>query len=290
MRDRPARPGRRPHRPARRRGAGAHLRGDRRVRRRSGAPAPERVRFCATSATRDAANRDEFAAGVRERLGVEPEVVSGDEEAELSFDGATRELLGSGRPAVPRRRHRRRLDRADPRRLPRSPDRGHSIDIGSVRMHERHLHDDPPTADAGRRLRADIDAAPRRLPGDRAGRRGRTVVGVAGTVTTVAAMACSTCRRTSRERSTTPLPADDVRSVAQRLLAMTHDERAALPFMHPGRVDVIGAGALILAASSTASPSTRLVMSEHDILDGIAWAGRGRRRIRTRRQGRPRAI
>ncbi|HEU4911244.1 MAG TPA: Ppx/GppA phosphatase family protein [Actinomycetes bacterium] len=231
----------------------------------------ERVRFVATSASRDVDNRDEFVAGVLERLGVEPEVVTGDQEAALSFAGATRELAGTdldqpflvtdigggstelvlGRTAVEAAR---------------------SVDIGCVRMTERHLHDDPPTPEQVEAARADIEKgvalAAETVPLDRA----RTLVGLAGSVTTVAAMALDlpTYDRDRIHRSR--IDADDVHRVADTLLSMSRSERAALPFMHPGRVDVIGAGALVLSVVLDRVPVDSVVVSEHDILDGIAWS------------------
>ncbi len=231
----------------------------------------ERVRFVATSASRDVANRDEFVAGVRATMGVPPEVVSGDEEAELSFAGATRELLGTDC------------------HLPflvvdigggstelvlggTSVQSARSVDIGCVRMTERHLHDDPPTAAQTAAARADIEAgiafAAQSVPIGRAG----TLVGLAGTVTTVAAMALDLPAYQPERIHRSRIPAADVRSVTTRLLAMTRDQRAALPFMHPGRVDVIGAGALILACVVDAVGLDEVLVSEHDILDGIAWS------------------
>jgi exopolyphosphatase/guanosine-5'-triphosphate,3'-diphosphate pyrophosphatase len=231
----------------------------------------ERVRFVATSASRDVDNRDDFVAGVLERLGVEPEVVTGDQEAALSFAGATRELAGTdldqpflvtdigggstelvlGRTAVEAAR---------------------SVDIGCVRMTERHLHDDPPTPEQVEAARADIEKgvalAAETVPLDRA----RTLVGLAGSVTTVAAMALDlpTYDRDRIHRSR--IDATDVHRVADTLLSMSRSERAALPFMHPGRVDVIGAGALVLSVVLDRVPVDSVVVSEHDILDGIAWS------------------
>jgi exopolyphosphatase/guanosine-5'-triphosphate,3'-diphosphate pyrophosphatase len=230
----------------------------------------ERVRFVATSASRDVSNRDEFVAGVRGALGVDPEVVTGDEEAALSFAGATRELaaavaepvlvvdigggstefvLGAGTVQAAR-----------------------SIDIGCVRMTERHLRSDPPTAAEVAAARADIDAAislaHETVPLDQA----RTLVGLAGSVTTVAAMALDLPSYQPERIHHARISADDVRLISERLLRMDHDARAALPFMHPGRVDVIGAGALVLAAILDSVPVDDVVVSEHDILDGIAWS------------------
>jgi exopolyphosphatase / guanosine-5'-triphosphate,3'-diphosphate pyrophosphatase len=240
------------------------------VIRRTGA---EQVRFVATSASRDVANRDEFAAGVRARLGVDPEVVSGDTEAALSFAGAPRELTGAdlGRPCLV-------LDigggstelvLGEPGS---APEAARSVDVGSVRMTERHLSDDPPTAAQVAAARADIEAgvllAGETVPLVRA----RSLVGLAGSVTTVAAMALDLPAYLPERIHHARVPADDVRRVADRLLAMTRDERVALPFMHPGRADVIAAGALVLTVVLDHVPVDEVVVSEHDILDGIAWS------------------
>jgi exopolyphosphatase / guanosine-5'-triphosphate,3'-diphosphate pyrophosphatase len=230
----------------------------------------ERLRFVATSASRDVANRAELEAGVRETLGVDLEVVSGDEEAALSFAGATRELtgevaepvlvvdIGGGSTEFVIGTHAVQAAR--------------SVDIGCVRMTERHLRSDPPTAAEIDAARADIDAAislaRETVPLDQA----CTLVGLAGTVTTVAAMALDLPSYLPDRIHHARVSADDVRRVAQQLLAMDHHARAALPFMHPGRVDVIGAGALVLAAILDNVPVTEVVVSEHDILDGIAWS------------------
>jgi exopolyphosphatase/guanosine-5'-triphosphate,3'-diphosphate pyrophosphatase len=235
----------------------------------------ERVRFVATSASRDVENRDEFVAGVRDRLGVEPEVVTGDEEAALSFAGATRELAGT--------------DLARPFLVVdigggstelvlggTSVEAARSVDVGCVRMTERHLPDDPPTPAQVAAARADVEAgvalAAETVPLQRAG----TLVGLAGSVTTVGAMALDLPAYDRDALHHSRIAADDVHGVAQRLLAMTHDERAALPFMHPGRVDVIGAGALVLSVVVTRAGVDSVVVSEHDILDGIAWSILGR--------------
>jgi exopolyphosphatase / guanosine-5'-triphosphate,3'-diphosphate pyrophosphatase len=236
----------------------------------------DRVRMVATSATRDAANRHEFLDGVRSRLGVEPDVVSGAEEAALSFAGATAELRG---PTLP-----------DTARFPApyaicdigggstefvvGDDTGvlaaTSVDVGCVRMTERHLHADPPTAEQIAAATADIDAAialaARSVPlGD-----ARTLVGLAGSVTTVAALILGLPAYDAERIHHARLPAADVAATAARLLAMTRTERAALGPMHPGRVDVIGAGALVLDRVMRAGGFGEVVVSEHDIPDGIA--------------------
>ena len=147
-----------------------------------------------------------------------------------------------------------------------------SVDVGCVRLTERHLRDDPPTLRAGDRGGA--TSRPRlRLAGETVPlAQARTLVGLAGSVTTVAAMALDLPAYLPERIHHARVRADDVRRVADRLLRMTHDERAALPFMHPGRVDVIGAGALVLSTVLDRVPVDEIVVSEHDILDGIAWS------------------
>ena len=133
------------------------------------------IRFCATSAARDAENADEFVAGVRERVGVEPEVIDGDEEARVSFAGATRDAAAAARAAAGAR-HRRRLDRAHPRAAADGTIvAAQSLDIGSVRLTERHLHDDPPSRT--RSPPPSRTSTPRSTPATvdpAAGRRGRS--------------------------------------------------------------------------------------------------------------------
>lgn len=228
----------------------------------------DRIRFCATSATRDASNGDVFAAGVRERLGIDPEVVAGQEEARLSFDGAVRNLRSAPQEPV------LVLDIGGGSTElilgSSAPDVAHSMDIGSVRMHERHLHSDPPTATEIAAAVADIDAHLDACPVDAS--LAQTVVGVAGTIITVAAGVLGLTAYDRDAIDQAVLERDDVHAFAQRLLAMTVEERLALPFMHPGRADVIGAGALILDRVLLRTSATSLVVSEADILDGIAWS------------------
>jgi exopolyphosphatase/guanosine-5'-triphosphate,3'-diphosphate pyrophosphatase len=229
----------------------------------------ERTRMVATSATRDARNAEVFRAMVVEVLGVEPEVISGDEEAALSFDGATRGL-----------------DRADGPFLvvdigggstevvlgTTSVEAARSVDIGCVRLTERHLADDPPRAEQVAAAVADIDRAlvlvRRAVPVEQA----RTAVGLAGSVTTVAALALDLPEYDPARIHLSRIPAGRIGTVSDRLLSLTADERAALPVMHPGRVDVIGAGALVLATLVDRLGLPEVVASEADILDGIAWS------------------
>jgi exopolyphosphatase/pppGpp-phosphohydrolase len=229
---------------------------------------PERVRFCATSASRDASNADVFVAGVRARLGVEPEVVDGSEEAALSFDGAVRNLLVE--PAAPVLVIDVGGGSTELILGTSSPDAADSMDIGSVRLHERHLHSDPPTADQIAACVADIDAHLDACPVDPSS--AATVVGVAGTVTQLAAVALDLPAYDRDAVDQIVFPVADLVATVDRLLAMTVAERRALPSMHPGRADVIDAGALILARILRRARVDTLVVSEADILDGIAWS------------------
>ncbi|MBO1266552.1 Ppx/GppA phosphatase family protein [Arthrobacter cavernae] len=235
----------------------------------------ERIRFAATSATRDARNRSVFVDGIRELLGVEPEVISGDEEAALSFAGASSVLparegdailvvdLGGGSTEFV-------LGDAN------GVIAAKSVDIGCVRLTERHLRNDPPTPEQIAAAEADVDAAidlaALTVPLDRA----TAVVGVAGSITTITAHALGLEEYQPGRIHGALLDLGTISDAATSLLEMSRGERAALPYMHPGRVDVIGAGALvwrrILERVSAAGHGaiTGAVSSEHDILDGIA--------------------
>ncbi|MFC7404910.1 exopolyphosphatase [Georgenia alba] len=237
----------------------------------------ERIRFVATSATRDAENRQEFVRGVQEALGVLPEVISGTEEAELSFRGAL-SRLGRQHPAphlvVDIGGGSTEFVLGDGTSLT-----SRSVDLGCVRLTERYLPSDPPTepeiAAAREEVTARIDEAAAVVPLEKV----RTLVGVAGTVTTVTAHALGLPAYDPDAIDGAALAPTTVHASCASLLAATHAERAALGFMHPGRVDVIGAGALIWSQivarveSATAGSGARLervLTSEHDILDGIA--------------------
>jgi exopolyphosphatase/guanosine-5'-triphosphate,3'-diphosphate pyrophosphatase len=228
----------------------------------------ERVRMVATSATRDAANAAEFVTGCTAILGVAPQVVSGAEEARLSFRGATAELVGFAAPYVVCD-----IGGGSTEVVLGTGDvaQSASVDVGCVRLTERLLRADPPTAvevvaavDAiGRALRV-VDAAV-----DVA--RGRTFVGLAGSVTTVAALALDLPAYDPHAIHLARIPALAVEEVTAMLLAATREERAALPVMHPGRVDVIAAGALVLRETMRRWSLPEVVASERDILDGIAY-------------------
>lgn len=237
-----------------------------------------RVRMVATSATRDAANRDEFFTMTAHVLGeavagAVAEVITGEQEAELSFRGAVGELdyadgpfvvvdLGGGSTEVV-------LGNGDG-----AVSASHSADIGCVRLTERCLHTDPPTREevtAARRVaREQLDTALRLVPVQHA----RTWVGVAGTMTTLSALAHHLPAYDPGVIHLSRVGFGDLLTVCDRLLGMNHQQRAALGPMHPGRVDVIGGGAIVVQelarALSERAGIDELVVSEHDILDGIA--------------------
>ncbi|WP_214415904.1 Ppx/GppA phosphatase family protein [Sphaerisporangium fuscum] len=224
------------------------------------------VRVVATSATRDAANRADFVTGVREIFGVEPEVVTGSEEAHLSFVGATAGLTGVTPPVlvvdIGGGSTEFVLGSAD-------VDSAISVDIGCVRLTERHLASGV-TPEAVAAATADIEAALDRVSAEVPVGRAHTLIGLAGSVTTVAGISLDLPAYDPARIHGSRIPAARVHEVSRRLLAMTHDERAAIPVMHPGRVDVIGAGALILDRIVARYGFGEVLVSEHDILDGIA--------------------
>jgi exopolyphosphatase / guanosine-5'-triphosphate,3'-diphosphate pyrophosphatase len=230
------------------------------------------VRMVATSATRDAANAADFVAGVREVLGVDPEVLSGDEEAVLSFIGATAELAG-GVAAAPYLVAD--IGGGSTEFVLGNPpvvSAAVSVDVGCVRMTERHLRTDPPTAAEVAAARADIGAALDVVAAKIAVADARTLVGLAGSVTTVVALALGLAAYDPARIHHARIGAGQVREQAALLLALPRAQRARLSVMHPGRVDVIGGGALVLDAIMTRFGFGEVMASEHDILDGIAWA------------------
>jgi exopolyphosphatase/guanosine-5'-triphosphate,3'-diphosphate pyrophosphatase len=227
-----------------------------------------RIRFCATSATRDAANAEVFSEGVHARLGVRPEVLTGAEEAALAFDGAVRNLASP--PAEPVLVIDIGGGSTELVLGSSTPEVAHSMDIGSVRLHERHLASDPPTADQVAACVADIDAVLDACPVDPG--RAASVVGVAGTTLSVVAGVLDLPSYDRDAIDQAVVPVADVHAFVDRLVAMSVEERLALPWMHPGRADVIDAGALILSRVLRRTPVDTLVASEADILDGIAWS------------------
>jgi exopolyphosphatase/guanosine-5'-triphosphate,3'-diphosphate pyrophosphatase len=253
---------------------------------------PEVVRMVATSASRDAANAREFTDRVVEILGVAPEVITGEAEAMLSFTGATRELAGTALAAECQPPYLVTDIGGGstefvlgglyaPGQVPGGQVVGRSMDIGCVRLTERHLHGDPPPLDEVEATVKDIDAALDQVaatvlggpaPAARALGSPRSLVGLAGSVTTIAAIALGLDGYDSARIHHSRLTATAVHEIAGDLLAMTREQRAAIPSMHPGRVDVIGGGALILDRIMTRFRFAEVLVSEHDILDGIAWS------------------
>lgn len=244
----------------------------------------ESLRFAATSATRDAANRQVFIDGVRKRLGVELQVLSGEQEAAASFSGAISVMaddapsplvavdLGGGSTELV-------LGTADGEILG-----SYSMDVGCVRMRERHLHSDAPAADEVARARADVDAALDIAEQHVDLGAARGLIGLAGTVTTLTAYALGLEEYDASAIHGTMLGVAETDDVCEWFIQAPAAERAALGFMHPGRVDVIGAGALVwqqvvrrvaLRAREAGHELPGVVTSEHDILDGLAlWAAR----------------
>lgn len=228
----------------------------------------EKLRFCATSATRDATNRDLFIDGVQNILGIAPEVIPGVEEAALSFLGATKELgqelapflvvdigggstefvLGSTEVIAAR-----------------------SVNIGCVRMSERHLTSQPPTAQQLAEATIDIDQAIKQAAVEVDFAAAETLIAVAGTATTVAAAALGLTEYDRYAIHLSRISAEKVHEVAAMFASMERSEIAALGYMHPGRVDVITSGSLVLSRAMALTGAKEFVASESDILDGIAW-------------------
>ena len=236
----------------------------------------QKVRFVATSASRDARNAQEFVDGVRDAFdsfGVAPEVVTGHEEASLSFHGATGDLRATGVPG-PYLVVDIGGGSTEFVRGTGEVEQARSVDVGCVRMTERHLRSDPPTPAEIASAVADIEAAIDQVTEVVACGGIGTLVGVAGSVTTITAHALRLRTYQPEKIHLSHLSAVAIIEACTSLLSMTRAQRAALPFMHPGRVDVIGAGALVWATiierMQREAGVTQVVTSEHDILDGIA--------------------
>jgi len=228
----------------------------------------QRVRMVATSASRDAENAADFRAMVLDTLGAPPEVITGDEEARLSFTGAVRGLDAPGPYLVVD------IGGGSTEFVTGDSDVEHaiSVDIGCVRMTERHLPGDPPGADQVAAARADIEAHVDRALAAVGPSDGATLVGLAGSVTTVAALALGLDRYDPARIHQARISRDAVAKVTDDLFAATREQRLAMPVMHPGRADVIAAGALILRVIMERSGAESVIASEHDILDGIAFS------------------
>ena len=229
----------------------------------------EKIRFCATSATRDATNRSLFTDGVREILGIEVEVIPGEEEAELSFIGATKELRQSDAPFLV-------VDIGGGSTEfvfgSEKVDFAKSVNIGCVRMSERHLNTQPPSMAQIAQAIVDIDIAITQAAAVVPITTAKTLVAVAGTATTVAAAALELTDYDRHLIHLSRISSDKVHKVAATFQSMNKDQIASLGFMHPGRVDVITAGSLVLSRIMAATGATEFVASESDILDGMAWS------------------
>jgi exopolyphosphatase/guanosine-5'-triphosphate,3'-diphosphate pyrophosphatase len=249
------------------------------------------VRLCATSATRDADNREEFFGMVRELLGVEAEVITGDQEARLSFAGAVADLDPDEGPFVVADvgGGSTELVTGTWDAVTARVAAAYSSDVGCVRVAEKFLHDDPPTAEQVREAEEFTRAT--LAPAFEAVEVGQvqTPVAVAGTATTIAAVAMDLRTYDAERIHLARLGLDEVRATCRRLEAMPRAERAALGPMHPGRVDVIGAGSLVVRVIADELAErvgiTELVVSEHDILDGIARECAQGLRVRRRDPG-----
>ena len=229
----------------------------------------EKVRFCATSATRDASNRELFTDGVKKILGVDVEVIPGEEEARLSFIGATKELFQNDGPFLV-------VDIGGGSTEfvfgNESVGSAKSVNIGCVRMSERHLIDQPPSMAQISQAIIDIDIAIAQAAAIVPISEAKTLVAVAGTATTVAAAALKLEQYDRYLIHLSRISATSVHQVAGMFQSMDKDQIASLGYMHPGRVDVITSGALILSRIMAATWASEFVASESDILDGIAWS------------------
>ena len=227
----------------------------------------EKIRFCATSATRDATNRHLFVDGVRERLGIELEVISGNEEAALSFAGAIQDLDPAEGPFLV-------IDIGGGSTEfvfgTSTVEAARSVNIGCVRMTERHFANDPATAQQVESARTDIQAAIAQAAAEVPITQAKTLVAVAGTATTVAAAALNLAEYDRYSIHLARVTAAQVHEASAMFLSKNREERLALGYMHPGRVDVIPAGALVLSEILKATGARGFVASESDILDGMA--------------------
>jgi exopolyphosphatase/guanosine-5'-triphosphate,3'-diphosphate pyrophosphatase len=229
----------------------------------------EKIRFCATSATRDATNRHLFVDGVRERLGIELEVITGDEEAALSFAGAIKDLDPSNGPFLV-------VDIGGGSTEfvfgTSTVEAARSVNIGCVRMTERHFASDPATTQQIESARSDIQAAIAQAAAVVPITTAKTLVAVAGTATTVAAAALELPEYDRYAIHLSRISTQQTHAAAAMFATSTREQRLALGYMHPGRVDVIAAGSLVLSEIMKATGASEFVASESDILDGMAFS------------------
>jgi exopolyphosphatase/guanosine-5'-triphosphate,3'-diphosphate pyrophosphatase len=229
----------------------------------------DKIRFCATSATRDATNRNLFIDGVRDILNVQVEVILGEEEAALSFTGATYQLDQGSGPflVVDIGGGSTEFVYGDKKVISAK-----SVNIGCVRMSERHLLSQPPAMDQITRAIVDIDIAITQAAVSVPINSAKSLIAVAGTATTVAAAALNLSKYDRHLIHLSKISADKVHKVAQMFQSMNKSEISALPYMHEGRVDVITAGSLVLSRVMAATGAVEFVASESDILDGMAFS------------------
>lgn len=234
--------------------------------RDAGVPA-DKIAFVATSAARDAGNREEFFAGVEQRVGVRPEVITGDREADLSFTGALSGLADGPEPLLVMD-----IGGGSTELILGGRDgaitAARSLDVGSVRLTERFLGAGPPDP-------SDLDRAAQHVDGllDDCGvdlAAARVWVGVAGTATTLAAVHLDLAEYDRSRVHGSTMTIDALTGLLTDLAGKSVEEIRAIPSMHPGRADVICAGTLIAARVAHRVSTNRLVVSESDILDGIA--------------------
>ena len=234
--------------------------------RQAGVPV-DRIHFVATSATRDVRNREAFFDGVRQRLGVTPDVITGDREAQLSFTGALSRVRPEGEPVLVMD-----IGGGSTEFIVGSAagemSFAISLDIGSVRITERFLKSSPPTAAELTAAAAYVDSLLESSTVD-FGSVG-TWIGVAGTATTLAGVYLELAEYDRERVHGSSIPLEDLTALLDRLSSMTADEIRALPSMHPGRADVITGGALIASRVAVHVPVPDMIVSESDILDGIA--------------------
>jgi len=230
----------------------------------------DKVRFVATSATRDAENREEFFLGVRERLNIEAEVITGEAEAALSFMGATKSLAASYPPPyliIDLGGGSTELVLGE-----KSPTAAYSMNVGCVRMTERHSPGGNPTTEQIKSIREDVANqlvdAMKLVAVDKA----NTVIGVAGTVTTVAAHVLNISAYDPDLLHGAELTSESISKTADDFTRLSFDERAELPYMHPGRVEVITAGSIVLDEVVKGINAKKIIASERDILDGVTWS------------------
>jgi exopolyphosphatase / guanosine-5'-triphosphate,3'-diphosphate pyrophosphatase len=230
----------------------------------------DKIRFVATSATRDAENKEEFFSGVRARLNIEAEVITGEVEAALSFMGATKSLAANYPPPyliIDLGGGSTELVLGD-----KSPIAAYSMDVGCVRMTERHSPGGNPTVEQIKSIREDVANQLIKAKQVVAVDTANTVIGVAGTVTTVAAHVLNISSYDPDLLHGAEITSDSITKTAEDFARLSFAERGKLPYMHPGRVEVITAGSIVLDEVVKGINAKRIIASERDILDGVTWS------------------